>query len=152
LKFLAGLEPNRLARRNVHLLPGTRIAADARLARLYIENAKAAQLDAASAAERILHGLKYGFDRLLRLGPRNVGFLYDGIYDVQLDHSALRAAPKSGRKSMLVRGLQVVKLCSRPYSALRPLDLAPPGRSPSEHTLMVRAARPRCSRSGRSGS
>jgi hypothetical protein len=52
-------------------------------------------------AEGVLHGFEDGLDGLLGLGARYIGFLYDGIYDVELDHNCLHA----NRKSMLDRGL-----------------------------------------------
>src|ERR1700685_1843404 len=79
LKFLAGFETHSLARRDVHLLARARIAADARLARLHVEDAKAAKFDAASVTQRVLHRLENGFNRLLGLGSGNVGFLNDGV-------------------------------------------------------------------------
>src|SRR5580658_302736 len=46
LQFLAGLEASGLARRDTNLLSSARVAADAGLARLYVEHAKAAEFDA----------------------------------------------------------------------------------------------------------
>ena len=57
----AGFEAHGLARRNVDLFAGARIASDAGLARLDVEDAEAPQLDALAAAKRILQGLE---DRL----------------------------------------------------------------------------------------
>src|ERR1700691_4873134 len=90
LKFLARLEAHGLAWRDVHLLAGARVPPDAGLARLHVEHAEAAQFDAASAAERVLHGLENGLNRLLGLRAGNIRFLNDSVYDVELDHECLR--------------------------------------------------------------
>src|SRR5271169_5135170 len=58
LEFLAWLEAHSLTGRDVDLLSGARVAADARLARFDVEDAEAAQFDALSTAERILHGFE----------------------------------------------------------------------------------------------
>ncbi|MGA8035285.1 MAG: hypothetical protein WA823_15880 [Candidatus Acidiferrales bacterium] len=82
LQFFAGLESNRLARRNAHLLPGSGVPADAGLARLHIKNAEAAQFDTVAAAQGILHRLENGLDGLFGFRAGNVRFLHDRIYDV----------------------------------------------------------------------
>src|SRR5215469_3560796 len=60
LQFFARFETHGFARRDANLLSGAGVTADARLARLYVEDAEPAQLDALAAAERILHGLEDG--------------------------------------------------------------------------------------------
>src|ERR1017187_2069948 len=90
LEFFAGLEAHGFARRNVNLLSGPRVASDAGLARLHIEHAEAAQFDAPSMTERIFHRFENGLDSLLRLCPGNIGFGYDSVDDVELDHDCLR--------------------------------------------------------------
>jgi hypothetical protein len=90
LEFLAWFETNGFARRDIHLLTGARVAPDAGLARLHIEDAEASQFDAASAAKRILHGLENGLNRLFGLRAGNIRFLNDSVYDVELDHECLR--------------------------------------------------------------
>ena len=54
LEFFAGLKADGFAWRNIDFFPGAGIAADAGLARLDAENAKAAELDALAAAEGLL--------------------------------------------------------------------------------------------------
>jgi hypothetical protein len=107
LEFLAGLEADGFAGRNADLLAGAGIAADAGLARLDVEDAEAAKLDALSAAESVLHGLENGFNRLFGFASGNIGLCHDGIDDVELNHES--SLVQCGRKSMLDRGLRVVK-------------------------------------------
>jgi len=90
LKFFAGFEAHGLAGRDAHLLPSARVASDTGLSRLHVEHAKAPQFDASSAAQRIFHRLENRFHRLLGLGPADVCFLNDGVYDVELDLNFLR--------------------------------------------------------------
>src|SRR5262249_16143565 len=63
LQFLAGFEPDSLPWWNRYLGAGPRIPADSRLARLYVENAKAAELDPVAVPKRFLHALEDGLDR-----------------------------------------------------------------------------------------
>lgn len=106
LKFLARLKSHGFPRRDANLLPSARVAADAGLARLHVENAEAAKLDAFSPPERILHGFEDGFHRLLGFRSSDICFLYDSVHDVELDHTILR---RLQWKPMLDMGLQVVK-------------------------------------------
>ncbi len=105
LEFLAGFEAHGFSRRDTNLLPGARVPADAGFARLHVENAEAAKLDAFSSPQRILHGFEDGFHRLLGFRSSDICFLYDSVYDVELDHTILHLQ----RKPMLDMGLQVVK-------------------------------------------
>jgi dCTP deaminase len=89
LQFLAGLEAHRFAGRDADFLAGARIAADAGLARAHVEYTEAAQLNSLALAERVLHGFKDGFDGLFGLGPAHAGLVYNGIYNVQLNHTSL---------------------------------------------------------------
>ena len=91
LKFLPGFEADSSPRRDIHLLPGARIAADAGLARLHIENAKAPEFNAFAAAEGVFHSFEDGFDGLFGFGSRNVRLLYDGIHEIELDHNRLHS-------------------------------------------------------------
>jgi hypothetical protein len=93
LEFLAGLEANCFAGRDIDLLARTRVPPDASLARFHIEDPEAAKLDAFPAAERVFHSLEDGFDRLLGFGPGDICFLYDSVDEVELDHNTL---PRSG--------------------------------------------------------
>src|ERR1700751_1104624 len=112
LQFLARLEADSLTRRDTNLLSGARVAADAGLARLYVKYAEAPELDALAAAQCVLHRLEDGFHRLFGFRSSNIRFLYDGVDDVELDHTYL-----PDRKPMLDRGLQVVKRCAVYYTA-----------------------------------
>ena len=105
LEFFAGLEADGLARGNIDFLAGAGIAADAGLARLDAENAKAAKLDALAAAEGLLERFENGFDGLLGLGAADVRRGDDGVYDVQLNHTSLRRI----RGQMLEGAAWVVK-------------------------------------------
>lgn len=106
LKFLARLESHGFPRRDADLLPSARVAADAGLARLHVENAEAAKLDPFSPPQRVLHGFEDGFHRLLGFRSSDTCFLYDSVHDVELDHTILR---RLQWKPMLDMGLQVVK-------------------------------------------
>jgi hypothetical protein len=94
LEFLARLEAHSLAGRDVDLLSGARVASNARLARFDVEDAEAAQFDALSSAERILHSVEDSFDRLLGFRAGYVRLLYDGVYDVELDHKTSGELPR----------------------------------------------------------
>src|SRR5260221_6461866 len=93
LKFLAGLEADRFAGRNVDFLAGAGIAADAGLARLDHKDSEAAQLNALAAAESDLQGLENGLNGLLGLCTADTRRGDDGVYDVQLNHACLPRAP-----------------------------------------------------------
>jgi hypothetical protein len=108
LEFFAGLEPYRFARRDVDLLPGARVAPDASLSRLYIEDAEAAKFNALTSAQRVLHRLEDRLDGLFGFASRDISLLDDGINYVELDHKGLPLK----WKPMLDRELQVVKHCS----------------------------------------
>jgi len=105
LEFFAGLEADGFPGRNVDFFPGARITADAGLARLDAEDAKAAELDALAAAEGLLEGFEDGFDGLLGLGAADVRRGDDGIHDIQLNHTSLRRI----RGQMLEGAAWVVK-------------------------------------------
>jgi len=90
LEFLAGLEADGFAGRNVDFFTGAGITADAGLARLDAEDAEAAELDALAAAEGLLEGFEDGFDGLLGLGAADVRRRHDGVYDIELNHVFLQ--------------------------------------------------------------
>src|SRR5258708_5618433 len=96
LKFLAGLEADRFAGRNVDFLAGAGIAADAGLARLDAKDSEAAQLNALAAAESDLQGLENGLNGLLRLCTADTRRGDDGVYDLHLNHPCLptRSLPR----------------------------------------------------------
>src|ERR1700722_1154564 len=89
LEFFSRLEAHGFAGWNAYLLSGARVAADAGLARLHVEDAKAAKFDTFSAAERVFHGLENGLDGLFGFRTSDISLRYDGVYDVELDHTIL---------------------------------------------------------------
>src|SRR5215831_16529674 len=92
LKFFAGLKANSLTRRDIDLLAGARVAADAGLAWLDIKHAEAAKLDALTAAQRSFHSFKNRFERLLGFGSGYVCLRDDRVNDIELDHKSSRSA------------------------------------------------------------
>src|SRR5229473_7154921 len=86
LEFFAGLEADGFAGRNVDFFTGAGIAADAGLARLDAEDAKAAELDALAASEGLLEGFEDGFDGLLGFAAAVFFFKQKTAYDIQLNH------------------------------------------------------------------
>jgi hypothetical protein len=90
LKFFAGLETNRFARRNADFFAGAGIAPDAGFSRLDAEDSEFAELDALAATERALQRFEDGFYGLLRFGAADVGLCHHSIYDVELDHNRLQ--------------------------------------------------------------
>src|SRR5207249_10834368 len=58
LEVFAGFEANSPARRNADFLPSARVAADAALAWLHLEDAKAAKFNAFAALHRNPHGVE----------------------------------------------------------------------------------------------
>jgi len=89
LQFLAGLEAHCFAWRDADFLAGARIATDACFARAHVEHTEAPQLNSLPLAERVLHGSKDGFDGLFRFGPADTCFVYNCIYNIQLNHTTL---------------------------------------------------------------
>src|SRR5215469_9981654 len=85
LQFLSRLEANCFTGRNIHLLAGARIAADASLARLDVEHAEASELDPLAASERVLHCLEDGLDRLFGFSSADIRLLYNRVDEVELD-------------------------------------------------------------------
>ena len=88
LQLLAGFEAHGFAGRNGDFRAGARIAADAGLARLHVEDAEAAQFDAVAVLERFLHPLEDRLDRHLGLGLGDAGPVHHFVDDIQLDHDA----------------------------------------------------------------
>jgi len=70
VKFLAWLEANSLARSDIDFGPGSRVAANARLARADIEYSKAAQLNPVARSERLFKAFKDCVDSRFRLVAR----------------------------------------------------------------------------------
>ena len=86
LEVFAGLEPNGTTRGNADFLAGARVAADATLAGLYLEDAKPSQLNAIAALHGETHGVKDRIDCHLSLDLGDVSDLRNLINDVNLDH------------------------------------------------------------------
>jgi len=83
---LARLEANRLARRDLDLDAGLRIATDAAFAIPDLEDPEAAELDASLVEKRLLHRLQDCRDGIGRLHPRYVDSLRHAVDDICLDH------------------------------------------------------------------
>src|SRR5208283_5609706 len=90
LQFLAGFEADRLAGRDVDFRAGARVASDAGLARPHGEDAEAAQLNAVTVRQSLLHAFENGFDRHFGLGFGDAGLVDDFVDQVQFDHKWLR--------------------------------------------------------------
>ena len=86
LQLFPGFEPDGLAGGDIDLGAGARVAADAGLARLYVEDAEAAQLDPVAPFQGLLHGVEDGLDRHLRLGLGDPGPFHHLVYDIELNH------------------------------------------------------------------
>ena len=70
VKFLARLEANSLAWSDGDFRTGPRVAADSRLTRAHIENAKTPQLDPVARSKRLLQALKNRIDGRFRFVAR----------------------------------------------------------------------------------
>ncbi len=92
LQLFARLEAHGFARRNGNFRAGARVAADAGFARLYVEDAESAQLDAVAFGERTLHALEDGFDGNFGLGFGDARLGNHFVDDVQLDQGLAPAA------------------------------------------------------------
>jgi len=86
LKFFAGLESNRLTQRDRYFFARARIASDAALARLYNEDAKAAQLDPIASRQRVLHRIEERFNRLFGFQLWNSRLIGKSVDDIEFDH------------------------------------------------------------------
>ncbi len=84
---------------------GTRIAADARLARLHVEHAETPQLDPIAVGQGFLHGGEDGLDGHLSPGLGDAGAVNDRINEVELNHCNLL----KNREFILENGFFVVK-------------------------------------------
>ena len=82
LEILAWLEANRFAGVDCDFGAGARVAADACLAGLDGEDAKAAKLDAVAAAEGRLHRFEDGVDCGLRFDSRQSRPFYDSLNQI----------------------------------------------------------------------
>jgi hypothetical protein len=116
LEFFAGLEANGFAGWDVDFFAGAGIAADAGLAGLDAEDAKAAELDTLAAAKSLLERFEDGFDSLLGFRATDKSLGDNRIDDVQLDHKRLPLP-----RQMLEGAAQVVKTRWVNYTVL-PFD------------------------------
>jgi hypothetical protein len=89
LEFFARLEADSFARWDTDFRAGARVAANAGLPGLDVEDAKSTQFNAVALGKGSLHGLKDGFDRHLGLGLGDACAVDDLIDDVQLYHANL---------------------------------------------------------------
>ena len=113
LEVLAGLEADRPARRNPGLHASPRVAADAALAGLHLEDPEASQLDPFAFHQGVLHGLEDGEAIVGSDGIHGykevpqVGFIEGEITDrSDLDESevAQRVARVEGKRLFINRG------------------------------------------------
>src|SRR5437588_11688814 len=87
LQLFAWLEANGLTRRNINLLTGARVTADARLARLDVEDAEATEFDPPAAAQSTLYRFNDRLHSLLGFSARYVRTGDNRIHNVELDHA-----------------------------------------------------------------
>src|SRR5579859_237563 len=88
LQLLAGFEAYGLARRNADLSAGARVASDARLPRPDVEHAKAAQFNALTLRQRLLHALKHRFHGRFGFGLGDAGLVDHFVNDIELNHGS----------------------------------------------------------------
>jgi hypothetical protein len=86
LQFLAWLKPNRFSGRNLHFLPGSRITADAGLARSNRKYSKASQLDPVTLGKRLLDRSENCLYGNFGLQLDNPGTLNHSVHDIVFDH------------------------------------------------------------------
>jgi hypothetical protein len=91
LEFLAGLESDGFAGRNISDFSRSRVASNAAFARLDDEYAKAAQLDSLAALQRALHRVEQRFDGRLCFCFWDACFIGNLIDYIKLDHFSLRS-------------------------------------------------------------
>src|SRR3954449_3344539 len=87
LKFLSGLETNRLTGWNCYLFAGSRITTDAPLAGLDHKNAKASELDTLAARQGLFHRMKKSINSLLGLHFGNARAVSHTVNDIEFDHA-----------------------------------------------------------------
>ena len=87
LEVFAGFEADGAAGGDVDFCAGAGIAADARFAGFYGEDAEAAEFDAVALGEGGLHGAEDGVDRGFGLGAGQAGALDDALDEVLLDQA-----------------------------------------------------------------
>src|SRR5262245_12510853 len=87
LEVLAWLEANRASGWDPHFLASPRVAADAPLPRLHLEDPEAAQLDPFPALHGDPHRLEHCVDCHLGLDLGDVGNARHLVDDVDLDHA-----------------------------------------------------------------
>src|ERR1700737_2334104 len=87
LEVFAGFETDRATGRDAHFLARPRVTADASLARLHLEHAETAKLDALAALHGGPHRVEYRVDSHLGFHLGDVGNLRHFVDDVDLDHA-----------------------------------------------------------------
>jgi len=85
LEVFAWLEANSTARRNPDFFPGSGIAANAALTRLYLKNAETPKFNALATLHRDSHRIENGVDSHLGFNLGDVGHLGHFVDDVDLD-------------------------------------------------------------------
>jgi hypothetical protein len=88
MKLFAWLEANRLAWSDGDFRPCPGVASDAGLARLYGEDAEAAQFDAISSDECRFHAFEDGIHGGFRFRSWQAGTLNYSLYKILLNHLA----------------------------------------------------------------
>jgi flavin reductase (DIM6/NTAB) family NADH-FMN oxidoreductase RutF len=112
LQFFPWLEPDRLARRNRNLSPGSRVPADSSLARLHIKNAEAPQFNAVSAFESLLHMLEDCLDGHFGLRLCDAGFIDHFVDDIEFDQARLRVRQLDDRVEVTVMSSNLAQPCA----------------------------------------
>src|ERR1700730_1732076 len=109
LQLLAGLEANRLARRNRYLGAGARVAPYAGLARPHVKHSKASQFNAVALGQRSSHAFENGFHGQFGLGFGNAGLVHHFIDDVELDHwMCSRRRTRESTKCLMLRDIREI--------------------------------------------
>jgi flavin reductase (DIM6/NTAB) family NADH-FMN oxidoreductase RutF len=102
LQFLARFESDSLAGRNGNLRPGAGVPANAGLARLHVKDAEAAQFNAVSVLESLLHVFEDCFDGHLGLRLGDAGFIDHFVDDIEFDQARLRVRQLDDRVEVTV--------------------------------------------------
>jgi len=85
LQVLTGFEPDRTPGRDSNFLARSRVATNAALARLHLEDAEAAELNPVASLHRDPHRIEHRVDRYLGFDLGDIGDLRDLVDDVDLD-------------------------------------------------------------------
>src|SRR5262249_50770184 len=106
LQFLAGLEADRFAGRDANFFTGTRIASDAGLARLDVENPEAPQFNPLATSQSRFQSVEHSLYGVFSLCARHAGIGDHRVHYIQLYHQFPRCQK---RKPMLDSPPWVVK-------------------------------------------